>query len=305
MHLAILSRHLLADIPSASGIEVVGDSTYVIGDNSPWLFKLNQDFQLVEQWQLTEAPAAGGTVIPKQDKADFEAITTATWRGEKCLLIFGSGSLSPQRDTLTCIKLCQPAVAYRYTLSDFYQGLKQGAGIADNQLNIEAAAVCRGNLLLFNRGVNFIASYALDALIDYLTTSKPVPSPKIYAIDLPAIDGIQAGFSGAAATPEDDYIVFTASVENTDNWIDDGAVLGSFVGLIPFSALVTEGLVTETLVTKTRPTCIPVQENEMLLPIKIESVAVQAAAAGNLSLLLVTDSDGGHSELLTVHLRFG
>ena len=46
MKITIESRKLLEQIPSASGIEFMDNKFWIVGDNSPWLFELNQDFYI-------------------------------------------------------------------------------------------------------------------------------------------------------------------------------------------------------------------------------------------------------------------
>ena len=43
------------------------------------------------------------------------------------------------------------------------------------------------------------------------------------------INGIESGFSGATIINDQSVIIFTSSVENTDNAYDDGEILGSFI----------------------------------------------------------------------------
>src|SRR4051812_48751602 len=105
MKLTLLSRQILHNIPSASGIEIINNSIYVIGDNSPWLFILDDKYQLKGKWQIAPTENLTEGKIPKPLKPDFEAMTGITWNSEKGLLIFGSGSKSPERDVLVWVNV--------------------------------------------------------------------------------------------------------------------------------------------------------------------------------------------------------
>jgi hypothetical protein len=235
MQVTIQNRRALSLVPSASGIEVHNGVIYLVGDDSPWLFRFDDRFELTGRFQIAPIPSENA-VVPKKDKGDFEAITAVSWKGEPTLAVFGSGSKSPQRDLLVKISCADPNRIQHYSLTRFYDQLKKTANIGDPQLNIEAAVQHDGELLLFNRGVNLVVACKMEALIAHLDEDSSVPPLTIYPVNLPSVEGTEAGFSGAGLSPGGD-IVFTASVEQTRNWIDDGEVLGSFVGLLHIPSL--------------------------------------------------------------------
>ncbi|HUM48436.1 MAG TPA: hypothetical protein PLD84_16000, partial [Chitinophagales bacterium] len=105
MKAAIIQQIALPRIPSASGIEMVGDHLFVIGDDAQYLFVLNQSFQLVEKVQLFDAVTENSGRISKLLKPDLEALTTIDHEGEKYVLTIGSGSLREIRDVAFLISL--------------------------------------------------------------------------------------------------------------------------------------------------------------------------------------------------------
>lgn len=290
----VLSRQVLKDVKSASGLEVVGETLYAIGDNSPWLYKINTNFKIEERHAIVPVKGLENGVIPKAIKPDFEAMAIAEKKEGKEFFIFGSGSKSPQRDRLARIRL-ENGEVQNYSLEGFYKKLRQATQLDSESLNIEGAIIKDEYLYLFNRGENLILKYKLEELENYLAGKEESPEPETFHIKLPEIQGIKAGFSGATLIPGKEIVLFTASVENTENWIADGEVLGSFVGLIPFKGL-RDGL---------KPGFVRLEENGKPLNVKVESLAVFYPALNNdLRLLLVTDSDGGDSELLEVNLHW-
>ena len=156
MELSVLQRRTLSDIPSASGIEVVGNSLYVIGDDSPFLFRLNEKFEVEEKILISDIPTGGEGKISKQQKSDLEAMALFVRDKNKYLLLFGSGSKSPQRDVLLQIDISKRTTIKKYILPQFYDNLCAAAKISRAELNLEAAAVIEKDLFLFNRGKNKI-----------------------------------------------------------------------------------------------------------------------------------------------------
>lgn len=96
--------------------------------------------------------------------------------------------------------------------------------------------------------------------------------------------------------PDKSGLIFTASMEDTNDEINDGKVLGSFIGTIPFSGL-SDGKYTAALVKK----------NNQVLEKKIEGVAVKLISikselsdiAEKMQIITVCDNDNGTSDIIT------
>jgi hypothetical protein len=294
MELTILNRRVLEGIPSASGIEMLKGTICVIGDNSPWIFELNSNHEIVDKLQIISGHESVDGLIPKKNKPDFEAIARGTRESGEILFVFGSGSKSPERDLMVRVDCADTTRIRSYSLEEFYKKMKRVAKLSNDDLNIEGAVVEAGELYLFNRGINMVLNYKMKDFMEHIEGKRTSPEPAIYQFNLPRIDGIEAGFSGAGIIPGKDKIVFTASVENTSNWIDDGPVLGSFVGVIDL----------KELGKSLKPECVRVVNEGKSLNIKIESVTtLSSSGEGEIHLLLVTDSDGGDSEMIEAVLR--
>lgn len=277
----------LTGIPSASGLEVTESGIYVIGDNSPYLFQLNKNFEIINKINIFPQRNFPDSIIEKPDKPDLEAIARGNVEGN-VLFAFGSGSKSPERDLMVEIDLTSEKIT-EHPLVEFYSLLRKTAGLSPEELNIEAAEVYNDEVYLFNRGKNFIVRFSLTVFREFLIDPTKIPEFEVLNIDLPEIDGITSGFSGASLDPKNGKLFFTATVENTENWIDDGEVLGSFIGVINISDL-RNGM---------KPDHIAILLDKDYLKIKVESVAVlKPFKPGEAELLMVTDSDGGISELL-------
>jgi len=278
----------LPGIPSASGLEITDSGIFIIGDDSPYLFKLNSQFEIIEKIQLFPEKQFPGNIIEKLKKPDLEALARGNTEAN-ILYAFGSGSKSPERDLMVKIDL-SAKISSTYSLVHFYSHLRTLTGITAEQLNIEAAEIYQEQLLLFNRGENMIIKLSLRGFLAHLKDGGEIPELEIFRIDLPNINGIPAGFSGASLDPDNGILFFTATVENTDNWIDDGEVMGSFIGTIKLLDL-RDGM---------KPDHVAILVDKDHLKIKVESIAVLAPfKKEKADLVLITDSDGGVSEILS------
>ena len=290
MTISIDKQLTLLDIPSASGIENVGESLWVIGDDSPFIFQMNKDYDIQNKYAISNGLNMEQLerTISKNEKKDFEAMTLIDWEGEKCLFLFGSESKSPQRNEGLLMSL-KGSVLETYDLSDFYALIQEKAKLDNRDFNIEAATILDDKLYLFNRGKNKLISMKTKHFVDYISGKKESIKIKANTIELPSLNGVKAGFSGATTDIENKRILFSASVENTSNWVDDGAVYGSYIGMI----------VPDQLQHHYTPVCTLLEKDKTLL-IKVESLTVLKSSKEQTIVVAVTDSDGSASELLEV-----
>lgn len=286
LKLIILEQHVLPNVASASGIVAHGDSIYIIGDDVPWMYELNDDFTVKSRISFGSFTLHPDSVIAKLKKPDVEALADAD---KGVFWAFGSGSLPPQRDVLVKFFWNRSWQTNVYSLGPFYNYLRSRREFKSVKLNIEGAAIEGNNLFLLNRENNLIIKSRLPDVTAPPHTSRAQFSAEIYSVKLPNIQGIEAGFSGADIIPGTSLLLFTASVEATPNPIDDGTILGSFVGVINLNQLSA----------MSEPRIIPITKKEELLKIKAESIAVTRKTQENSAeALLVTDSDGGKSQII-------
>ncbi len=274
----------LENIPSGSGIARSADNYYVVGDDSPFLFLLNKDFQTISKTPLLDASNFPDGRIVKSKKPDFEALELI---GENELVVFGSGSKSPERDVFMRILLGENLITAAYDVSDFYNKLRKLSVFQNSELNIEAAAFHEENIYLFNRKKNLILKFDYQDLLAYIKSDAEFIEPDITEFYLPKINGVEAGFSGATTLKDEPKLIFTASVENTDNAYDDGQIFGSIIGVIDIS----NGRVSDNF------ECCKVLSNDTHL--KVESVTVvEEISSGKTKVVLITDDDLGNSIIL-------
>ncbi|MFI5203669.1 MAG: DUF6929 family protein [Flavobacteriales bacterium] len=279
----------MKNVLSASGLEFDGTYFYIIGDDSPYLYILDPGFKLVKKEKLFEAEVKDTGRIRKKQKPDFEALTFANWNGKKRLLMFGSGS-KEQREKLLVVHT-ETAKVKEYDLNRFYKHLRKEAVIGEDDFNMEAAVSFNGDLYLFNRGTNTVFRISENEFEEYVREdSEDVGSLEFIKCKLPLIDKVQSGFSGACVV--DAKIIFAASLERTTDWIDDGEILGSYVGYLD-SKKFKSGTPDCTLLTEDGKTFLG----------KVESLVLTSATGKTIHLAAVTDEDNGNSVLLEIDLK--
>ncbi len=288
----LLDRNIINLVPSASGIEKIGEVYYLIGDNSPWLFQMSNSSTILKKHLLTRDDELVDGVIPKSKKHDLEAMCALKWNDKTALFLFGSGSKWPTRNKGICIFTNENHQIKTYDLSVFYLQLMDEAKIDEEELNIEAAATLGAKIYLFNRGKNKLISFKIEDFISFLENKKEKLKIKSSSVDLPEINGITAGFSGATADENNKRLIFTCSVENTSDWVNDGEVLGSFIGYIDENEIHKH----------IQPEVILITEEKEPILLKVESLAIDSQNDQDYFLSLVTDSDGGMSEWLNVRI---
>ena len=310
--IAVIDKSLhYNNLPSASGLEMLGDHFYVIGDDSPYLYRLDKDYKIVSQVAIFDTTGFGNGRIAKAEKPDLEGMAMFQYRGKPYLLMLGSGS-APARRTAFLYNICGDSIcaegaeqegARAVNLDELYRQLEKPEIIGEGLLNIEGVAAGHGKLYLLQRAIgkeqNVVITYKLSEFIPYLLsgTGAPLPKPSFSFFSLPELNYLQAGFSGAFVF--DDKLFFTASLEDTGDAISDGAVLGSYIGFIPFSDMDKSGTVPVTATLIMQPDGKPYTG-------KAESLVVkQRLGKGRYSFVVVSDDDKGGSELLELTLSIG
>src|SRR6478752_7047458 len=99
-------------IPAASGMTIVANRLFVVGDNSPLLFELDLQLNLVCSTVIREYPLDADGLIKKKIKPDFEAMASFEWKEQHWLLIIGSGSKADVREWAFMLSTGNPAMRY-------------------------------------------------------------------------------------------------------------------------------------------------------------------------------------------------
>ncbi|MEJ8803217.1 DUF6929 family protein [Pontibacter sp. H249] len=298
---AIVKNQPLKQIPSASGMEYVEGNYYVLGDDSPYLYQLDAQYKPVKQYTLFDSSGFKNGRIPKSDKPDLESMAHFTYGRDNILLLLGSGA-STARNKGYLVNLSDKMQVQEVDFTRFYTFLKRILGSKEEgELNIEGLAMDKTYAYLLHRpftGTNILFRVDANSFKDFLIRGGDLPAVAVYYFTLPAIGQSFAGFSGAYTL--EDKLFITASVEDTSNAIDDGEVLGSFVGAIdllafPYASDPANPLQVPTVQLK--------NSDGSVFKGKAESLVVTAVDQGKkYKAVVVTDDDQGGSDLLEVEL---
>ncbi|MES2431757.1 MAG: hypothetical protein V4556_12530 [Bacteroidota bacterium] len=288
--LNIIEKKVLDSIPSGSGIVLINDTAYIIGDDATGVYRLN-----LKTYDQKKIPMAGLNFNqyrePKPVKHDFETASFASWNGNEYLLSFGSGS-NATRDSMLMIKLADSNGNKIISLQNFYSRLQSATSTISKEWNIEGATVDKDMLILLNRGNNMIIQFKINDFLFYLLNDNmPFPAIEYHSIKLPAIQGHEARLSGACSL-EDTHILFSASVEDTPDWTKDGPVLGSFIGIYSLR----DSLVVASYLLK--------NEKDEVLKEKIESLDILQKESGKeIIVIAIGDNDNGTTNLFKLKLQ--
>ncbi len=275
----------LDDYPSASGIEYFNNHFYIIGDDANDLLVLDSNLNPVDSIGLYNFPERR---IPKPLKADLESILVTN---DKKLLLLGSGSLSPTRNTAWLI---DPATKEKDSirLDVFYDRLKE-SGLTE--LNIEGACSVPGYVVLSNRGSKGFPKNHL--VITRALFWKEQAHCPITVIPLGGNgdSSVFHGVSGLAYTKKTDRLVMTVSTEDTKSNTEDGAIGKSYLWIVnDFSSKKNWKAINPNQVIDL-DAMDPKFRGQ-----KIESVCITGETRQFLHLVLAADNDNGSSTVFRV-----
>ena len=283
----IQHKHLL-DLPSASGIDILNDTIYVIGDDSPYLFQLDYDFSIIDKFLITGNDSIVNGRVPYKIKSDFESMDIFSDKGELFAMILSSGSKKIKRDSLHIISLSKDELVLSKNVRSLFTEIGKQAGFkTDKEINIEALALNDDKVFMLQRGNNndnIIISLDRTSFIKYLENNGRVPELNIYEFSLPSMQNTVSGFSGVCLLPYNSGLLFTASLEATEDSYNDGEILGSYIGIINFEDL--EKGKTNTAIIK---------YEGKVLKTKLEGISIKYFNNNKINAIAVSDNDNGTS----------
>ncbi|KXF80324.1 DUF6929 family protein [Enterovibrio coralii] len=295
---AIADSTINQNLPSGSAMVVNEDDIIVSGDDSPWLFDVNQDFAIDGTTLIDSYPVNKDNRIDHKIKPDFEAMTLLNYNDQPYYFVVGSGSKKDLRENAYLIP-ANGGDNIKLSLSSFYSDLHKAAGFTDKEkINIEGMANTADEVYIFNRGnegKNAVFMMKTTDMLNYLQgKATTIPSLHVVRADLPSINGVQACFSGADYWQDGNSLIYTASVEgNNQSSINDGAIQGSFVGVLPIDALNNQTSIDLTQYSQR------MESGGQPLITKAESIAVGEQTGNQVSGYVVSDNDNGTSQFFT------
>ena len=295
----IVRHHYFDKLPSASGVEMFQGNIYLVADDLPYLFELDTNWQIKNRYAVSGNTQIVNGRTPKNIKADFESMSLIKKGDETYMLILSSGSKKIKRDTAFLFSMKTKKVVAKKDLRPWFEKIKTKSEMSSNdEINIEGVAVSDNKIYVVHRGNvsgNFIAATSLDNFMNYLLKKSEItPDVQVYKFILPAKDGVIAGLSGACNLPGENGLLVTASLETTKDVVNDGAVLGSYLGFIPFSGM-EKGIINLT----------PINDGEgKMIPKKQEGVvSVYVGKTGVHHAITVCDNDDGSSDIFEMKFK--
>ncbi len=290
--LVLQGETIITNVPSGSGIICKGENIWMIGDDASFLFELDKNHEVHSKYQISLMSRKENGRLMKSIKPDFESMDFF----DDQLLIMGSGSKNINRDTAVLFDFEKREIITKVSFRPLFQQFLMMGGFDSLQsINMEGLASDSQYFYLLHRGnicgKNIIFQIKIEELMQFITEDK-LPEIQLHFFDLPKIDAYQSGFSGACITPDQNYLIYTSSVESTNDVYHDGEVLGSFIGLIPITG--SQAWTTHHSVL--------LKKNDSVLATKLESVCVKGQNGNKLNLVCVSDNDNGESGIYKIQL---
>lgn len=227
-----------AFVRAASGIARFGDGFAIVQDDASFVALTGRDAR-ARAIALPRGPDARRRFEKrlgnKNHKLDLEScFAVGHGEGER-LFSFGSGSIPVRERILVLGTDGAPRIV---DATGLYRALRVSGGFTDDALpNIEGVAIVGTHVRLFHRangesgGTTRSVDMRVDAFLAWIDGAGVLPAfeaPIHY--DLGTISGVALSFTDVSS--HDASMFFLCCAEDSPDAIDDGAVLGSMVGVM-------------------------------------------------------------------------
>ena len=280
----------LPGYPSGSGIIFLNGLFYIVGDDAPYVLVTDSSFNTVDSIPIFEL---ADKRMPKDRKPDMEAIAVVNYKKEPWLLLVGSGSVSPYRDSSILINPVTKEIK-RFNLDFFYERLKS-AGI--NDLNIEGISTLQTGLVLASRGNLGFPQNNLIITSDGFWENQGTANLKLIKVGANKDSSVFQGVSGLDYSHQSDQLLLTVSTETTANSYEDGPIGKSYLWIINniTSKKEYEGINPDRVIDLEKM-------DPRFKGHKIESVCIVAERDTRKELALIADDDKGGTVLFRILL---
>ncbi len=290
MNIRLIDYKEIKDFPSGSALEFFNDRLYVAGDDAKQLLVLTKRWKELERIKLFEHPSAR---IPKDEKTDLESSIRLPGNGHPELFLLGSGSATNRNKGI--LVNVDNGNKEEKALDVFYQRIRQ-AGI--KELNIEAATLVKEYAIFCNRGnLTNRDNHLIITSPDFWKDQESVELI-VLKMELPVTGTDVIGVSGLTYSPKNDWLIFTASTEVTQNAYDDGEIGESYLGIIENASrkIGRKSMKVNGIVPLS-------QFHQSFTKKKVESLCIQRDKTSKLKLHLVADNDTGVTHLFKIRLK--
>lgn len=294
--LEVLQHKYYDNLSSASGVSMHNEKIIIVGDDIPWLIEMDNVFSITDTIILSGIDSIVNGRTPYLLKADYENMETFDADGKTFTVVLSSGSKINSRDTAILISYQDSVKIQKQNIRPLFEKIKTNAGMRDEEINIEGLAVSMEKVYLFHRGNisgNFIAELNKDDFLHFLQTGHYHHAElNIFPFNLPELNGIRSGFSGACYLADYHSFLFTASMEDTKSVTADGVVSGSYIGIIPLGSI-NEGKYRAALLKSDKKIVIK----------KLEGICIKNIKENEIELITVSDNDDGSSDIFLIKMN--
>lgn len=281
----------LDNYPSGSGITYFKNRVHLIGDDATYLAITDTAFNIIDTVKLFDSSQQR---IPKELKPDLEGATVVPVNRSSKILLVGSGSLSPYRNSGWLI---DPATKEKTSLDLklYYSRIRKERIDA---LNIEGITAIPAGIVLASRGNRSFRQNYLIFTKNEFWNKQDSTEIKICKVGTNEDTASFQGVSGLEYSKVSDQLLLTVSTENTFNATDDGTIGKSYLWIIDnISAK-------KNLLAVNPGRIIDLEQlDERFKGHKIESVCIIAENKKEMQLVLVADDDKGTSVLFKITLK--
>lgn len=290
-HFTFKKSKLLSDYPSGSGITYFNNNIYLIGDDAGNLLIIDTAFNVKDSIRLVESRQKR---ISKELKPDLEAATLVTINNSPEILLVGSGSLAPHRNSGWLIN----PVSKQKTLLDLYPFYNRLKADGIDALNIEGVTAIPSGIVLSSRGNKTLRANYLIFTSNAFWNNQENAAVKIIKVGSNNDTAFFNGVSGLEYSKLSDQLLLTVSTENTYNVMDDGTIGKSYLWII-------NNISAKKNLSAINPNKIIDLEklDQRFKGHKIESVCIIAENKKEKELVFVADDDKGSSNLFKVILK--
>lgn len=295
--LEVFNIKQLTKLPSASASTYVNSTLYAVGDDSPSLYSLDLDFNIVDETSIRNGQPNEHGRIPSNQKADLEGSDLFIINGSPTLVMVGSGTYTDTREKALLYSLENKTVSWK-NVRPFYRSLRKFAHLNKNEfINIEGLASNEFLVFLLSRGShgpNLIFSFKKNDFISYISgEAKQIETVGVQKVKLPSIENSEATLSGATWHAPSQKLIITASVDANNN----GKILGSFISHIGLDELAIDRPIDLS------STSYRINHNKSPLISKVESVVVSNSSDNLIMGILTADNDDGTSQFMQFKMQ--
>jgi hypothetical protein len=276
----------ILSVPSASACEQIGNLIFIVGDDSPYLYRFDLSFRNVDSMLIYPAKYSRVNRIDKEKKHDYESMTSVQWNGQEALFILGSGSKKARQKGL--IYLLNDNKTVQLNLRRFYSVLSAQMKIDQSELNCEGMALHNDQFILANKPTNSIISISWKQFVSFVSKKLPSFDVRVYKLNLPSRNQHIIQLTGLDFS-SDGTLYFTAYSNN-------GAKPGQ---IYPKPRAIIGKVNLSNLENVNKPNYTELNPS---LALKIEGISMLKNTQGNNDFILVSDGENEISNLF--HCQF-